>query len=223
MSQAKKQSRTLLVLSAVVVLLMAAGVWGLVSLRGRSDAVALPENLTLAGIEAQMDDPEQMMKTMEKTWDRKDLTDEQRRQVFRNMRKAWETRAENSIDEWFKAPPEQKKAVLDKHIDQFQKARKVWEKNGERWRKRWEEERKRREAAGEQVDEDEGGPPRWGARMSTQQGRKSMAESGDPDRRARWSMYMGAFMARMRERGIQMPWGGRGGAGGRPRGGPPRR
>jgi len=218
MSESSKRSPKLAVISALVVLVAAAGVWGLVAMRG-GDPDALPENLTVAGLETQFDDPEKMMRTMENVLDRDDLSDEQRRQIMENVGELWRTRMDTNVNEWFSAPPDQKKAVMDKHIDQFQTAMKVWQKNGDRMRKKWEEYRKRRAAEGKEVDEEEQnphGPSGWGSRMRSQQGRQTMTQSRDPDRSARMSMYFGAAMARMKERGIEMPWQRGGGSGDRP-------
>jgi hypothetical protein len=215
MSGSGKPSSKVIVISTVVVLALAAGVWGVVSWRGGSDSDALPEDLTVASLDAQFDDPAKMMKTMEEVLDRDDLTDEQRRKVRDNMRDVWQARMDKNVNEWFNAPPDQKKAVMDRHIDQFQAAMEVWQKNGERLRKKWEAHRERRKAEGKDVEDDDNphGPPGWGSRMQSKQGRQTMTQSRDPDRSARMSMYFGAVMARMNERGIEMPWhrGGRSG------------
>ncbi len=199
----------------VVVLVVAGGitVWGMT--RSSAEQSTLPEELSVASIKSQMSEgSDQLRQTMRA---QEDLTDEQRQELRRNMREAMGSMMTERVDEYYAAAPEEKDAVLDQHIDEFQERMKEW-------RKRREE---RRQEQGDDADQ-ERNREEWRERMRGQRGggtseqRKSRSESRDPDQMVRRMSYFQALRRRMTERGIEMP-GGRGGwgrGGGGPRGGP---
>jgi hypothetical protein len=149
-------------------------------------------------------------------FDREDLTDEQRQQAFRNMRQVWEVELDRNVDTWYAAATaEEKTAVLDEQIDRFRKRMEDWRKQREEWEKRRKERERRRAEEGRNAnanESDDSPRRRWGERFRTREGRKEMSEGRDPDKSARRMAYFAAVMARMKERGIEMPMGpGRGG------------
>ncbi len=183
------------------VLLVGVGAWG-VSAHFRATPTAEPV------------EPEKLMEAMRQP----DLTDEQRDELRRKMREAFEVRMAANVDEYFDAPEEERVVILDRHIDEMEKERARME---ERRRERGEREEP-------PPGEREAGPtsrPRRDPGEMTPQERKTRSETRNPDESARRMAYFHAMRARMAERGIQPPQGpgGRGGPGG-PRGfgGPPR-
>lgn len=205
-------------LAGVAVLALAGTVWGLLNWTddGESD---LPAELTVESLKAQAnEDPGRMMATLREASQREDLTEEQRRQAFGNMREVWQEQMTERVDEYFAAADGEKEALLDRHIDEFQERMKDW---GQR-RDEWEKERKEREAKrledGADTDEAKSDEEdahdrtrsRWGSR--TQQERKERSESRNPDQMARMMGYFSALRERASARGVTM-WGGRGGYG----------
>jgi len=131
--------------------------------------------------------------------DRDDLTDDQRRQAFRNMREVRRKMMQARMSEYFDATSdEEKQAILDEQIDEFAKMR-------EQWRQRREE----RDANGN----DDRERMRELFQSRTQQERKAQSEDRNPDETARSMAYFSAMRSRMSQRGMSMG-GGRGGSGG---------
>jgi hypothetical protein len=161
-------------------------------------------------------DPQKIREQMQ----RDDLSDEQRRALREQMRAAMEARMDNRLMEYFSAPEPERAAVLDRHIDEFQKEMQEWERRRQ--------EREQREAArgpDTQPAAERRGRPNFAA--MTQQERKERMEGRSPDRQAQMMAYFTALRARAEARGIELPqWGpgrmgGGPGMGGGPRGGRP--
>lgn len=132
-----------------------------------------------------------------------DLSEEDRRALLDKMRATREREMSQRVDEYFAAADDEaKQAVLDKHIDEFQ-------------RQQAEREQRRREAEAKREQK------RTNPEELSNQQKKERAESGNPDQRAKMMAYFEALRARMTARGIQPPGPGRGGPGGPggPRGG----
>jgi hypothetical protein len=191
---------------AIVVMLGAgAGVWGLTRSRGEPEPpkVAVPKEFEVETLKQA--DPRQGFDVMRQAMERQDLTDEQRRQIGENMREVWEARMDQRIDEYFKAPEDKRKELLDRDIDEMQ----------ERWK---EMERRRAENPPDPNREQNRDRMRgmWGGGNPSREERKTRSESRNPDQRARRMAYRHAMENRMAERGIQRPqWGGPGGPRGR--------
>ncbi len=131
--------------------------------------------------------------------DREDLSDDQRRQAFRNMRDVGRTQREARMNEYFDATTqEEKNAILDAQIDEFSKRREERRQQREQREAEGENDRERMQQLFQ--------PP-------SQQERKARSENRNPDQTARNMAYMSAMRSRMSERGISMG-GGRGGPGG---------
>jgi hypothetical protein len=235
--------------AALVTICVAAAGAGLYYMLHARAAVAdsAPKGYTAAELKKTADDPEQLRKKMNELRDREDLSEEQRRAAFDNMRELFEKTMDDHASEYASAKTEaEKQAVLDKHLAEIQEHAKEWEKDREEWRKRREKERA---AGGEKGTGPEAGGPggkpgdppppgqggpdgRRGGRMgnmSTQE-RKARSESRDPDKMARRMAYFNAVRKRADEKGVKLPFGGMGGGrgpggqggggGGRPPGGP---
>ncbi len=195
-----------------VVAVAAAGLWYTVV---RADAAGpqAPKGFRLDDIRATANDPAKAVAKADEFFRRTDLTEEQRRAVFENMHQVMQEQIEHNIDEWMSAAPDQKLAVLDRHIDQMQAFMKEMEKHRAGWEQQREQERKRREAErnlrgnDNQAPDDRGPGGHWRQRMSTPQGRKQATESHDPDQMARHMSYFSAMMGRMKARGMDMPFG----------------
>ncbi len=207
-----KSSRTW-ALAGVAVLTLGGTVWGLLSWTGDEES-DLPAELTVENLKAQVkEDPGKAMETLREASRREDLTDEQRREVFSNLREVWQTQMAERVDEYFAAADDEKEALLDRHIDEFQERMKEWSQQ----REKREQERKEAEEKADSDDADDKESVRermhrgFGSR--TQRERKEHSESRDPDQSARMMAYFTAMRARANARGISM-WGGRGGSGG---------
>lgn len=174
--------------------------------RPAADPFGLPPELSEASLKARAADPPSMMDTMRSTMERTDLSDEQREEIRRRMREAWQAQLDQRVDEYYAAAAEQKQEVLDRHLEEMQRATQ-------------EREARREEANEPREPRDERRRPDF-ASMTRQQ-RKARAESRDPDRAARQMAYFSALRARAEERGVRMPFGPGGGRfGGGPGGGP---
>jgi hypothetical protein len=182
--------------------------------RAKAGGVVIPPEMSVDSLKAGVQEPDKLRETIRDTMRRDDLTDEQRRQIAENMRTVWEGEMNKRVDEYFAAPSEEEKnAVLDRQIDEFQERM----KEGEQRRK--EEENK----DGEKARAEQG--QRFAGMMGQQsrEQRKDRSESRDPDRAGRQMAYFTAMRNRATERGIKMPMGGggfRGGPGGGPGAGP---
>ncbi|MCH7702595.1 MAG: hypothetical protein IID37_13000 [Planctomycetes bacterium] len=209
-----KSSRTW-ALAGIAVLTLGGTVWGLLRFAD-DDETNLPAELTVENLKAQVkEDPGKAMETIRQASRREDLTDEQRRKLFGNMREVWQAQMAERVDEYFAAADDEKEALLDRHIDEFQERMKEWSQQ----REKREQERKEAETKADSNDADkdekESGAERMHRRFGsrTQQERKEHSESRDPDSSARMMAYFTAMRARATARGISM-WGGRGGSGG---------
>ncbi len=209
-----KSSRTW-TLAAVAVLALGGTVWGVLGWTN-DDEAGLPAELTVENLKAQAkEDPGKVMKTIREASSREDLTEEQRRKLFGNMREVMQTQMAERVDEYFAAADDEQEAILDRHIDESQERMKEWSQQ----REKREQERKEAEANADadEADKDENESDRkdmhrrFGSR--TQQQRKEHSESRNPDQLARMMAYFSAMRDRATARGITM-WGGRGGSGG---------
>lgn len=216
----------IIIVQVAVVLAIAGGVWGYSAWSGdvSSAANAVPPELTVEALKTQMDDPGKLMQTVRQTMRRDDLTEEQRREVRRNMREVWQSTMDERVDKYFAAATEKdKNVVLDRQIDEFQERMKGWEAR----RREREQEREARgrdgDADGQQTTESrDERRRRWGrfAGSQTREQRKARSEARDPDRTARRMVYFTAMRKRASERGVEMRWGPHGrGSGQRGRGG----
>ena len=209
-------------------LILGGGVWALVAWTGESNERQsdLPEELRLATLQKNaQESPEKLAETMMNTFDREDLTEEQRRQVRQNMREIRRAETEKRVEEYFAAKEQEKQAVLDRHIDEMLENLEKMRESFEKRRQQWEEQRRER---GESKDDEAARQERRRRMIGTAQERKARSEGRDPDSMARQVAYREAVRNRMQERGLEMPRGpgfrggpGRGGGpgGGRPGGG----
>jgi len=169
----------------------------------------VPGEFTVAALKAAP--PEQAFDSFRKAMEREDLTEEQRRQIMENGREAMEQRMDERMTEYFSAPEPERKRILDKSIDEFEKMRK---------------DREAREAEREKMSEEDREKERqkWRERMGnrdkemTQAERKNRSETRSADKMGKRMAYISAISARMKERGIEPPqrgpFGGPGGPGG---------
>lgn len=196
---------------AIAAAAVGALVWGAVRWTGGSDSDStIPKELTVSALKAGAANPGEMMDTIRTAMDREDLTEEQRRQAFQNMREVWESSMNERVDEYFTASEEDKVVVLDKHIDEMEAFRKAMEERRAEW------ERRRQEGEGR-----EGGPRGGFMGSQSREERKDRSESRNADQTAQRMAYFMALGNRMSQRGISMPFGrGGGGMGGGPRRGP---
>jgi hypothetical protein len=192
---------TFVLLTAIGVIAAGATVLELTLRRRTADASALPPELSVASLKAQMNEPGRAMDTIRDNMRRDDLTDEQRRQLMANAREVMQATMAERVDEYFAAPEEEKEAVLDKHIDDFVARQRAFEERREDLQRNQDQDRERFRSA-------------FGS--MSQQDRKERFESRDADRMARAMTYFAAARNRMKERGIQPPTrpGGRGPRGG---------
>lgn len=188
---------------------LGAGTWFAVS-RGGSKAeagVPVPPEFTKEALEVKLADMSGGFGVMREIMEREDLTEEQRRQIGETARGIFRQRMEKTVNDYFTAQSDdEKNAILDQQIDQFQPRPQPTEQQ----RKEWEKRREERRAEG-------GGRPE-----PTQQERKERSESRNPDQAARQMAFFSAVRDRAEQRGITLPQnpggpGGRGGFGGGPR------
>lgn len=133
-----------------------------------------------------------------------DLTDDQKRELAKNLRDTRRTMIEARVNEYFDAPDYEKSRILDDHLDEMLERRREFEK------------RREEGADDERPSEEERQQMRELFRPQTQQERKSQSESRSADQTARMMTYFQAMQSRAKERGIEMPRGPgrRGGPGG---------
>lgn len=153
------------------------------------------------------------------------LTEEQRDELRRSMREVMEEEITSRMDEYFNAPEDQKVAILDKHLDEFQEMRERFRQQREAGERPapggTDSDRPRREPGGSDRAEggDRAGQPgqgegrrQFGGRTPTREQRKERMEGTSPERMARMAQYWGKMQDRAKERGIEMRGpGGRGG------------
>ena len=190
----------------ILTLALGAGVWGLTMSYADGEPSLLPEELSVASLKTRIaEDPDQFRRTMR---EQQDLTDEQRRELRRNMRTVFTSMMTERLDEYFAAAPDEQNEVLDRHIDEMQERMKKWREQREQ----------RQSAEADRRKEGEGDREEWRERMrqrranETSEQRKTRSESRDPDQTARRMAYFQAVQSRMSERGIESSWG-RGGWG----------
>ncbi len=161
------------------------------------DPNALPDEYSVASLKSDLETPGKMMETMRAAAERGDLTDEQLQKLRRNMRDVWQQTMRERMDEYFSASEDDKQAIMDRQIDEWQKHMDAWEK-----------ERAESEKRGE--DREESMRKLFGGSESKQE-RKEQSEARNPDQMAKTMTYFMAVQKRMSERGMKMPWGGPGG------------
>lgn len=117
---------------------------------------------------------------------RKNMSEEQRQEFRRSTRSMFRKRMEKRMDDYFKLPPDQRLAQLDKMIDRMQERR-----NRPR-RARDNSDGNRRRGRG------------WGRRGRRSPERmKRRIERTSPERRAKFVEFHKAMRKRMKERGIE--------------------
>ncbi len=206
------------------ILALGSGVWGFTVLTKNKKA-ALPRELSADALKAESD-PGKVFEKARQAMDRKDLTEEQRHQIWDNVHDAMEVRMDQRMDEYFAAAPAQRAAIIDRHLDEMQVHMKEWEQR----RAERDRERQARSAGQSQASAGgtngaggaaaQAGPAGTGGARgpdggrgwgrgggSTREQRKMRTESRDPDKTARRMAYFSAIHKRAEERGIQMPWG----------------
>lgn len=189
---------------AVLLLALSAGAWAL--LRGSgNEASALPDKYSVDHLKS-LKDPREARELVRGAMQNDSLTDEQRKELRKNMRAAFEARMRERVDAYFAASDEDKPKVLDEQIDEFVEQM-----------KKWEEARKEEEKNEKKDGEKDQSNFRNFFASASKQDRKEMSESRNPDDMARGMTYFSAMQSRMKERGIQPPRGpgGPGGGGGR--------
>lgn len=181
--------------------------------------VAIPPELSVESLKAKTQEPDKLRETIRDTMRREDLTDEQRRQIAQNMRAVWEEEMQKRVDEYFAAASEEdKNAVLDRQIDEFQERMREWQ--------RQREEEQKKEGEKDRAQQGQRFAGMFGPQSREE--RKERSESRDPDRTGRQMAYFAAMRDRATQRGISIPFGPgvgpRGGQGASPgRGGRPDR
>jgi hypothetical protein len=130
--KAASSTKSYLVIGGLCVAAIAGGS-SLAMLTKSSKASAVPNDLTKEALRAQAKEtPGQVFEKMRETMQREDLTDEQRQKVRENMREVGREMMEERVNEYFAAATEEeKKAILDRQIDEFMKMREEWEKRRE--------------------------------------------------------------------------------------------
>lgn len=231
------QNRKML-FAALGVLVLGAAVWGGVSWSRHSPS-SVPKEFTVEALKAKVEaenDPGKVWEQMHQVRDRKDLTEEQRHQVFENAHAVMEQQMDKRLDAYFATTDEkQRVALIDRDLDEMQKRmkeRQARESQNPTTRPRGGPEAGRSgrggmggpggggggtvaQGSGGGPGAGPGGGPPGGRRGEpTQQQRKMRTESRDPDQQARRMAYFSAMQKRAQQRGIQMPMFGRGGPGG---------
>ncbi len=197
-----------IVATIVGLVIVGGGVWAFSGGSDEPTGPVVPEDLTVEAIKKQVaEEPTKVFDRMREARRDENLSEDQRRQVGRNMRTVMMGERDKRMDEYFAATDEAaKNAILDRQIDEFQEMRKGWEK------RRAEREAARAEKGedGEKADEGRGPFGRRGSQTRAQ--RQNRSEGRSPDAMAKRMTYFGAMRARAQSRGIEM--GGRGGPGG---------
>lgn len=203
--------------AAAGVAIVTAAVWGFASWsNGEQEKPIVPKELSAAVLKEQAKtDPRKLGETMREMFRRDDLTDEQRSEVRRNMRQAWTGVIDERVDEYFAAASEDREALLDSQIDEWQERMNGWAERREQRRREREARDRQNGDDGEQDQADQERRRRWRGTQTREQ-RKARSESRDPDKSARRSAYFSAVRKRAQARGIEMS--GPGGRGPRGRG-----
>lgn len=196
------RSRNRMIIGGGVTLSLAAAALGYVYWHNSAGADdGLPSELSVASLKAMSDDPEKMRSTMRDAMENGNLTEEQRRQAFQNMREVWQGKMNERVNEYFAATDDEKDAILDQHLDEFEQHRQSFEGRpgggpG---------------GAGGPGQGRPGGPGGPGGRggfgSQSQQERKARSESRNPDDSARQMSYFSALRKRAEQRGMKIPFG----------------
>lgn len=201
----KNKSKTLL-MAGLGVAVLGGGAWGLTKAFSKPRPTEAQEFAARA-----KEDPVKVFDEMREKMRDEKTTEEEREKLRKSMREAFESRMNEAVAEYYNAKPEDREAVLNKHIDEFEKFRKMREE-------RQEEEKAKAEGKTdeEREKEREKERERWRKSMNdrTKEERKSDSETSNPNDRARRMAYRAAMFKQMQARGIQPPrWGGPGGGG----------
>ncbi|UCD28633.1 MAG: hypothetical protein JSV03_16380, partial [Planctomycetota bacterium] len=212
------------ILAAAGVVLVGAAACAIAMLSGGNE-VKLPKEFSVKALQTASEDPAQMRERFREAFQRQDLTEQQRRQLFHNVRQVMEARMDQRLDEYFTANESQRGAVLDRHLDEMRKRMQQWQREREQRRSPGDGDG-RRPTAGTDRRGDDGerrmgmgfdrrgdgrnrgpdGGPRDGRRgPPSREARKERSESRNPDARARRMAYFTALRKRAEERGIEMP------------------
>jgi hypothetical protein len=117
-------------------------------------------------------------------------------------RRAWEERQKEVMEGYFATPAKDRDKYLDNIIDEMQKRMAEWQRD-----------RPTTRPGGDRPTTRPDGERRGGTDAEREARGRARADNQSPVERAQQSEFRAALMARMRERGIQMPFG-RGGPGG---------
>lgn len=208
--------RKLTVTVAVLILLLAGGIWAFVS-RPDPEVERLKQmqDTMLAATEPGKRPSREQFERMRKEMDK--LTDSQRRQVMQHGHANMRRFMDKQLDDYFDAPPEKRQEILDQHIGHMEKMRKEMEKR-----------RAARPSGGRQGPAARGGPGAGGPPKGHGRGRRNrtpearserhnrMLDHVSPERRAKWSAYFSDLQKRRIALGLPA-WPGRH-HGGRPHG-----
>lgn len=204
------------IVAATAIIILGGSVWAVIAATGGPRST-LPKDLSVGAIKKDaQEDPHAPFERVHEAARRPDLTDEQRHELFENLHAATEERMNQRLDKYFAANASQRKAILDRQIDEMQSHMR------EREQARAERERantaagtsgqQARGAGGAAAGAPGGGPGPGGIGPDgrrhgppTQEERKMRSESRDPDQMARRMAYFTALRKRAEERGIQMP------------------
>lgn len=195
-------------------LVVGAAVWG-VTRSGREDAdgVPVPATYSVDALKARRLDAGASFRDLRQVMGDDELTDDQKRQVGKNLRQVRQASVRERMDEYYNADATEQTAILDRHIDAMQE-----------WLKGVEQRREEREKSGDdEMSDEERRLLRTMLRPQSKQERKDRSESRSPDDTARVMVYFTAIRTRAQERGIQMSRGPGGGGRGGPGGGGGRR
>jgi TolA-binding protein len=212
------------------ILLVAGAVLGAVALGRSGHKTTLPKDLAQA-IKTESNDPRKLMETVHEAMSRPGLTDDQRHEIFQNVRTVMEAQMDKRMDEYFAATTEsQKQAILDRQIDEMQARMKEWQQRraqrdqqqqqGQPGTDRGSQRGGNNAAAGGAAAGPGAAPAAGGNQGPGFRGRRGPpsheermrhTQSRNPDQSARRMAYFTAMRARAQQRGIQMPWGPPGG------------
>ena len=214
----QERNKKVWLISGVVVVLLAACSWGLVSHFSNLDetqvALSIPKDAPMEERFAAMEKFREQMR-------REDLTDEEREKLGDSMRRMWESEMQDRVNEYFEADPEERERILNRHIDDMEQWRKMMDE------RRKEEEQKARDEgkSDEEVEKErEQQRERWRDRMrsASREERKERSETRNPNEMAHRMAYFSAMRKQAEKRGGQLPGSGGGGGRGPGGGGPPR-
>lgn len=203
----KKNAKTLII-AGVLVVALGAGAWGLTVAFSEP-----PRDDTRQLLAQSPEDAAKLFDEMRRKMDDPSLTDEQRNKFREEFDRLRDARQDEAVAEYYAAKDEDREAVLNKHIDEFEKWRKMRED-----REREEEEKAKADGKTEEEREKEREQERdrWRKMREnrSKEQRKADSESRNPNQRAQRMAYRRAMREQMKARGIEPPrWGGGGGRG----------